>query len=113
MPASHKQKQDLLRFGGEIRRLAARRLITARNAGRITTEQMDSLAELLPTAEEVTMLLDEFRPQVDVVSALAELEPLVPVLQRAQLNTEGNCIVLRGARNRVLTAIRYLKADPR
>lgn len=104
---SYHQKQDLLRFGQQVQRLLVQRLIAARNAGRLTPEQLAVLEELVPTVAEVQILLDSFEPSIDVASALAELEPMLPRMRAIRDTTPSGWL------HRVETAIKCLKADPR
>src|SRR5687768_8367656 len=66
MTGSYHQKRDLLMFGQQVQRLLVQRIITARNIGKLNSEQMKFLEELLPTAADVQLLLDNYQPQVKV-----------------------------------------------
>lgn len=117
MSGSYHQKRDLLEFGQQVQRLLVQRIITARNAGRITDEQMDLLGELVPQVADVQVLLDNFTPRVNIPSALNELEPCLlglRTLNRAAVDDNSPYAKpIRSAFSRVEAAIRYLKADPR
>lgn len=118
MTGSYQQKRDLQQFGEQVRRLLITRIITARNIDKIDDEQMKFLETLLPTAADLQLLLDNFKPSVDVAGALAELEPLSGQVQSLALEASredfrGLSVVFRSMRTRVDRAIALLKADPR
>lgn len=111
MNASYHQKVDLIRFGNQVQRLLVTRIVTARNVGKIDTEQMKLLEELLPTPADVQLLLDNFESSLDVASALAELEPMLPLLQKAIMRSESDWKpALTNYRNRVRRAVEFLKS---
>lgn len=112
MTGSYHQKRDLQQFGEQVRRLLITRIITARNIDKIDDEQMKFLETLLPTAADLQLLLDDFKPGIDVSGAVNELEPMIVQMQRALIAPQGSPPI--GAwRSRIARAILLLKADPR
>lgn len=101
MKATGLQRDDLMRFGRIVVRLAHRRLVTLRNTGEISQEEYEKLEELILrtiTFDNVTLLLDSFEPRCNVQGAIDELIPVPNQLKD-----------FRNASHRVRTALRALR----
>lgn len=117
MPSSGKQREDLAQFGYEAIRTLSRKAVIAKNDGRLTNEQYNTIIEFLDRNAQRTLvlsLLDSFEPHCDVQRALDELEPLLAQISVGSLSSLSALRPMWASmRGRVSSAINALKGDPR